>query len=152
MSLFKEKLDLIKVGVKNQLQPFLDNETVNSIRIIGSKKQKGTPKFPVLIVTADKFDVVENRGASDIWEGIISVAYNMIELKEPNKAVDDCETVISEVEDAIIADQSLGVEGVISVLPLGIEIVPYAFGKNKNTYGSGAKFSVKFLLPRFRKK
>lgn len=150
MTLFKEKLDLIKEGFANQLQSFLDDETVKSIRIVGSKKNKSTPELPALIVIADTFNVIKNRGSSDIWEGTISIAFNTLEMKDDENAINQCETVISQIEDNILVNPSLGVEGVISTLPLGIEVVPYPFGKNKNVYGSGAKFIVKFMLPRYR--
>ena len=140
-----EAFDNLMNGFEDVLSEMIDDGKIKSIHQMGVTK--GTPKLPFLdIYTEEPFINIEDTGLSEIYEGEIIFATNVLNNKNPREGIRQACEIISEVRNIITHSRRIEQFGIFYIKTKTFGFVPYAFGKNENIYGAGITFTIRFKL------
>ncbi|MCR5026046.1 MAG: hypothetical protein K6A34_01200 [Methanobrevibacter sp.] len=140
-----EAYDNLMNGFSDVLEEMVEDKKLKKISKMGVTK--GTPEMPFLdIYIPEPFTNIEDMGLAEVWEGEIIFATNVMNNKEPEQGIRQACEIISEVKDIITNSRRLEEFGIFYIKSKDFGFVPYAFGKNKNVYGAGITFTIRFKL------
>lgn len=138
-----EAFDNIMDGFTDVLEEMVEDNKIKTISKMGVTK--GTPEMPFLdIYIEEPFRNIEDMGLAEVWEGEVILATNVLNNKDPEQGIRHACEIISEVKNIITHSRRL--EEIFYIKSKDFGFVPYAFGKNKNIYGAGITFTIRFKL------
>lgn len=145
MNEFDDAFDTLLEGFETVLGEMIEEDTIQHLSVMGVSV--GNPSFPfVEIFTEEPFQNLEDTGVSEIWEGDIIFASQVLNNTDPREGIKKATSIISEVKTRITKSRYLKELGMYYIKAKDFGWVPYGFGKQKNIYGAGVTFTIRFKL------